>query len=321
MADLDTVVRLDDFEFSELEIPEAITWGGQQQLVVHQLPGGERVVDSLGRLDRELSWSGLFFGENALDRARYVDLLRAQGGPRSLTWGQFRYTVVISAFEPSYERSYKIHYSISLLVISDDSQPIASFPQNNIDSAITSDMAEAAAIAVEVNDPPLSGFIAAVDTAISAVTTFANATTETIDSVLTPIKAAQDRVQILIAAASNTLLNVVTVGGAFQNPVAAIIARASARASAGIQQPQLVLLSSALGRMSSNLSLINGPANARSIAVSATSLYRVAADQYGDATAWSAIAKANNIVDPEIPGVSVLTIPNSPNLTGGVIQA
>jgi len=45
------------------------------------------------------------------------------------------------------------------------------------------------------------------------------------------------------------------------------------------------------------------------ITVAGGDLYRVALDQYGDATAWIQIAQANNLTDPVVRGVQTLEIP------------
>jgi nucleoid-associated protein YgaU len=50
--------------------------------------------------------------------------------------------------------------------------------------------------------------------------------------------------------------------------------------------------------------------------VSGTTLYRVALEEYGDATQWNRIAAANGLLDPMITGLTTLTIP-SPDPTGG----
>ena len=47
---------------TEMEVPEKLTWGGQQQLSVHRLLGGQRVVDAMGADDRTLDWSGPYSG-------------------------------------------------------------------------------------------------------------------------------------------------------------------------------------------------------------------------------------------------------------------
>lgn len=56
----DIVLVLGPIAFADFEIPERIRFGGNQRLAVHQLPGGRRVVDALGRDDGEICWSGVF---------------------------------------------------------------------------------------------------------------------------------------------------------------------------------------------------------------------------------------------------------------------
>lgn len=48
-------------------------------------------------------------------------------------------------------------------------------------------------------------------------------------------------------------------------------------------------------------------------------LFAIAAQQYGDATAWLQIARANGLSDPFLPGLTTLTIPPyDPTQSGGV---
>jgi len=47
----------------------------------------------------------------------------------------------------------------------------------------------------------------------------------------------------------------------------------------------------------------------RTITVAGGNLYRIAAEQLGDATQWNRIALVNNLLDPFLQGVVTLTIP------------
>lgn len=85
----DVVLVLGPVAFADFEIPERIAFGGTQRLAVHKLPGGLRVIDALGRDDRELTWSGIFAGPDATARSRLLDLLRARGAVLPLTWDVF----------------------------------------------------------------------------------------------------------------------------------------------------------------------------------------------------------------------------------------
>lgn len=53
------------------------------------------------------------------------------------------------------------------------------------------------------------------------------------------------------------------------------------------------------------------------ITVAGGDLYRIALQQYGDATAWDQIARANGLTDPVVRGVQLLTIP--PYAGGGPV--
>ncbi|WP_457817503.1 hypothetical protein, partial [Staphylococcus aureus] len=76
------------------EIPEKIPFGGEQHLVTHKLVGGKRNVQSMGADPAPITWSGLFRGATARDRARYVNTLNDAGKALDLIWDEFFYRVV-----------------------------------------------------------------------------------------------------------------------------------------------------------------------------------------------------------------------------------
>ncbi len=88
-----------------LEVPARMPWGGDQRVVVHKMPGGGRVVDSLGRDDRDIEWSGYFTGSDAVSRAMQLDAIRTAGAQVTLTWSTFRRTVVLKTFDCDYGSS------------------------------------------------------------------------------------------------------------------------------------------------------------------------------------------------------------------------
>ncbi len=120
----DIILVLGPIAFGEFEIPEQIRFGGFQRLAVHQLPGGQRIIDALGRDDCEITWSGAFTGEYATSRARLLDVLRVQGGALPLTWDVFFYSVVIASFEAEYRKSWWIPYRITCTVLRDEAEAI-----------------------------------------------------------------------------------------------------------------------------------------------------------------------------------------------------
>lgn len=74
-----------------------------------------------------------------------------------------------------------------------------------------------------------------------------------------------------------------------------------------------------LDRMYKNTQLINQGVNAKEITVSGTTLFRVAAEQYEDATLWTYLAQVNNLSDPTITIPVTLMVPQKPgaNLSFG----
>lgn len=310
----------DWFDFSRYEIPEQIGFGGDQRLVVHELVGGTRVIDAMGRSDAPLEWSGLFQGENALARARYLDGLRIAGKPLVLSWDELLYKVMLSSFRPDYQRFYQIPYRISFTVVEDLSNPVTSIADAGIDELIGDDMNSANSLGDLIGDGPLSGLLGTLNSAISTVSSFATAAQSTINSVLQPLAAVQARVQVLIGSVGNTVANVTTLGGILpNNPIAQQAAKLTGQVTAMTQLPQLYNLQSVLGRMGGNLGTIGKGTN--SITQAGGNLYDMAAKAYGDATAWTTLAKANKLADPQLTGINSVTIPATPDGSGGVLYA
>jgi hypothetical protein len=57
----------------------------------------------------------------------------------------------------------------------------------------------------------------------------------------------------------------------------------------------------------------------RTITVAGGNLFRIAADELGDATQWIRIAELNGLADPMLSGVVTLRLPaRDPNAGGGV---
>lgn len=136
--------------FQDFEVPDKITFGGEQRLAIHRLPGGARIIDALGRDDGEITWSGIFSGEDAGLRARLVDTLRAGGGVLPLTWDAFFYSVVIARFEADFTRENWIPYKISCTVLRDEAATAIDTVLSLADSAVA-DLAAAAGFTLPVD--------------------------------------------------------------------------------------------------------------------------------------------------------------------------
>jgi hypothetical protein len=141
-------VLLGPFLFSGFEVPEYIGIGGTQQMTVHKLPGGTRVVDLLGPDERDLDWSGTMIDTLPSLRAAELDMMRAGGQPWPLVWGTNFYTVIVRSFEAETHYSL-IKYRISCLVLRNDATALlASLP--GVTDQVASDLATAAIAASSV---------------------------------------------------------------------------------------------------------------------------------------------------------------------------
>lgn len=138
---LDVALLLGPVEFRSLEIPSQINFGGAQRLAVHQLLGGQRVIDALGRNDGEILFNGTFSGTDASLRARLVDELRSAGNPLPLVWDVFFFTVLIAQFEAEYQNPGWVPYRIRCTVLRDE----ASAAANAVLSLAASALADATA--------------------------------------------------------------------------------------------------------------------------------------------------------------------------------
>ena len=102
--------------FNSFEVPERISFGGSQKLVVHAMPGGRRVIDAMGPEEAPIRWSGVFSGQSAASRVRIVERLRRSGTQALLSWDSWRFTVIVREFEVEMTNSWWIPYRLELCV-------------------------------------------------------------------------------------------------------------------------------------------------------------------------------------------------------------
>jgi hypothetical protein len=105
------------FENFDYAPPTKMPFGGQQAMVVHKLPGGTRVIDTLGPDEDDITWSGFFFTANALYNCQVLDALRGQGQVVTLTFAGMTRKVVIKHFRAAIRRYPNwVEYEISCVV-------------------------------------------------------------------------------------------------------------------------------------------------------------------------------------------------------------
>lgn len=291
-----------------LEVPERLSFGGEQVLSVHKYVGGKRKIDAMGSDPAPIEWSGVFSGELALERALFVDGLRKNGKTLGFTYDLLNYSVVIRSLHFDLEMRNWIPYKIALEVLTDNTAPIKTEPKPDIYNMLNTDSSLAGTISGLIGNTGLDSLVTAVKTASSAVSTVAGTVQDTINAVLQPVQGAKTEVEILITATENTIQNTATLGGLLpDSPASEFANNLTGQISAMTDEENLYSLRGVLGRMKTNATV--SASAGKKITAMNTTLYRVAADEYGDASQWEVIAKANRLTDPVITSAITLSIP------------
>jgi hypothetical protein len=113
------ILTLGGVPFQDMEVPEKISFGGKQRVAVQNLIGGGRVVSALGLDDGVISFSGIFSGADAVNRAQLLDAARALGAALPLVWDGFYYSVILQEFSAEYRKPNLIPFAITCVVVSD----------------------------------------------------------------------------------------------------------------------------------------------------------------------------------------------------------
>ncbi|WP_024517077.1 hypothetical protein [Bradyrhizobium sp. Tv2a-2] len=140
------VLSLGGFVFTDYSPPSEMPAGGRQAMVIHKLPGGARVIDTLGPDDADIQWNGFFYGSDAYQNALQLDAMRADGQVLALTWGGQYRSVIISDFKYSIRRMpVWVIYSISCTVVQNPMQGDLSQSTSSVDDLVSSDLSSALA--------------------------------------------------------------------------------------------------------------------------------------------------------------------------------
>lgn len=136
----DTLI-IGGFVLDGFAAPETMTGGGKQAMAVHKLPGGSRVIDTLGPDDADIPISGQLYADDAYDTCLALDAMRAAGSQVPLIWGGQFLMVVVSEFK------YTVHrfpnwcdYSINCTVASNPMQGLLGMVISTIDSLVGADL-------------------------------------------------------------------------------------------------------------------------------------------------------------------------------------
>ncbi|MDE2302435.1 MAG: hypothetical protein KGK11_07720 [Sphingomonadales bacterium] len=310
------MLTLGDFTFQRGEIPERIAFGTQQQLQVHRLVGGGRVIDAMGAAPLRPEWSGWLSGPAALDRARQLKRMAEAGAPLPLAWGEFAYSVLIAQFSAEDRAGPFLPYRIALEVLEDTGAPAPAAPPPGFAAVLAGDLAGAVAAASAV--PVLAAAMTTVSGAMTAALAGygAQPPAPALRPLQVPIAAATSIAAVTTAGAAQSLsalpvlagADVAAAGSAALDGFATGLAAAVGAARSG---GQAALAGQLLARMSANLAVAigGGGSGGGTLTTADTDLYHIAAAAYGDARGWTRIAAANGLSDPTLTGITTLTVP------------
>jgi hypothetical protein len=136
------LLTLGGITFDDFSTPERMMGGGSQAMVVHKLPGGARVIDTLGPDEANIVWQGMFYGDNAYATALAVDAMRAAGQVVPLTWGgQFRSVIVDNFIYEVRRMPVWVDYRISCTVTLNPGLGALSAITSGVDALLSADLA------------------------------------------------------------------------------------------------------------------------------------------------------------------------------------
>lgn len=310
-----TRLILGGFEFLDFEVPERIAIPGKQKTVLHQMIGGKRTIDVLGVEYDPLSWSGIFTGAQSGARVTQLEKMRDAGKQITLTLDSYSFTVVITSFTPVYEFIYRRPYTIEVAIVASNASPIRiDALTGSLGALVNSDIGKSLGLSSIINVSAVTSAVATVQSAVKQVTDFAHATIEQVQSVVRPIIAAQAMVQQTIGQLESAASDITTLGGLVPgNPISKTINNVLKQADLTTRIPALYSLQSVLGRLNKNVQSGQTADGVKTVTLSGSNLYQVAANQYGDATKWSSLASANKITDPQLTGINTIIVPSNPS--------
>lgn len=194
---VDTYIQLGSFTFRDLEIPQSIALGGGQKLVVHELIGGNRVVDVLGAQPGDITWTGIMTGPDALSRAQTLDQMRIAGLPINFSLFNKNYNVIIETFTYEVERFYQVNYTILLKVVIDYSATNTSQGSLNITDQVNLDLTNTITVASILNDSTLNTILFDTQSLMNNTPSLESASPIILKSTVDDYQAASDQLTTL----------------------------------------------------------------------------------------------------------------------------
>ena len=133
--------------FSDWSTPSHMPYGGEQMLAVHKLPGGARVIDTLGPDERDIHFSALVFENDAYAFTESLDALRLSGAQVPLMFAGRFYTVIVSRVHVDIKRFPQlVRYDVTCLVTQNQMAGNLNKTVSTVTDLVSADLATAMAI-------------------------------------------------------------------------------------------------------------------------------------------------------------------------------
>jgi hypothetical protein len=143
----DTLV-LGGIAFDDWSTPDRMPFGGKQELAVHRLPGGARVVDTLGPNEADIQFVGTMYANDAYGVADALDALRISGAQVPLTFAGRFYLVIVREVHVDIRRYPQLmNYHVSCLVVQNNMAGALGTVASTVSDLVTADMATAMSLA------------------------------------------------------------------------------------------------------------------------------------------------------------------------------
>ena len=137
-------VQLGTVTLQGVEVPSELVVSGQQQTVIHKLPGGDRVINSFGADPAPITLAGMFTGPNTASRYQALDAMRIAGAPVQLLAAGLALQAVVTGFRYTIrERGAVVPYELTLEVVPQLASVLSTAGTSVLSGLIGSDAASA----------------------------------------------------------------------------------------------------------------------------------------------------------------------------------
>jgi len=290
-----TPLILDYFVFDEaqLEVPETSgDMGGTQSVEEHRFPGGTITHKAYGYFPAPQKWRAKFHGMNASDRAEGVKRILAAGREVRLQYGNRSWLGRVARFTPTARHNWHYEYELEFWPRVDFGSPGPTLPPvTDLGTVLALHILSIQGLIKYGLNPDLVGQVAAAEIGgplgfmISQTLDVVAGAGGNINNITAPNR------QIVITSSQSAL----DAMRPYQNSNNSVLSSPVADATARVQAVRNIM--TAAQPTKAVVQTIN------------PNLFVLAAQYYGDATAWRTIANANGLADPQPTGSYSLVIP------------